>query len=388
MVVPPGRFARVAAGVLERAMSPSLLRSLLLGPLLLVMASCTNAAEGPASAGTGAAPAGSPKPAAPAPAPAPTAASTDLPITQGAPAATQDFKTWVAAFKAEAEAKGIGRDTLDAAFKGVAPIPRVIELDRRQPEKVMTFAEYQAKVVNDARIAKGRALYAENKTLLDEVSARYGVSPAIIVALWGVESDFGRIQGKFNVVASLATLAYDGRRAKFFRGELMNAVTILDEDHMPVGELTGSWAGAMGQCQFMPSSFLRYAVDWNGDGRRDIWTTRADVFASAANYLAEAGWKRGQPWGRAVRVPAGFDTKLASMDVRKSAAEWAKLGVTAPSGQPLAQAGGGGLSLVLPAGGTTPAYLVGDNYRAIMRWNKSTYFAVAVGTIADRIMAD
>jgi membrane-bound lytic murein transglycosylase B len=373
-------------------MSCSLPRGILLCPLFIALASCAGATSPEARLTHGSSPASVPASGMVAvQAPAPSGAA-PLDATPGSPAASADFKTWLAGFKAEARRKGISEPTLDAAFANVAPIPRVVELDRKQPEVTMTFAQYQAKVVNDARVRRGRALLAENKALLDRASARTGVPPQVIVALWGIESDFGRLTGGFNVFASLATLAYDGRRSAFFRGELMKAVQILEENHLPAERMTGSWAGAMGQCQFMPSSFLKYAADGDGDGRRDIWTNKADVFASAANYLATVGWRAGESWGWAVRTPDGFDAKLASPEVRKNAAEWARLGVRPLRDRAVpASASGAGaplLQLVLPGGPGGPAYLVGENYRAIMRWNRSTYFAVAVGSLSDRIVAE
>jgi membrane-bound lytic murein transglycosylase B len=376
-------------------MSRFLPRGVLVWPLFVALASCAGAAS---PAGHATVPASATAPAgsaatgsASATSGAPSGAASFDP-TPGAPAASADFKTWLAGFKAEALGKGISQASLDAAFADVAPIPRVIELDRKQPEVTMTFAQYQAKVVNEARVRRGRALLAENRAVLDRVSARTGVPPQVIVALWGIESDFGRLTGGFNVFASLATLAYDGRRSAFFRGELMKALQILEENHLPADRMTGSWAGAMGQCQFMPSSFLKYAADGDGDGRRDIWTSKADVFASAANYLATVGWQAGETWGWPVRTPERFDAKLASPDVRKTAAEWARLGVRPLRDRAVPASSSSAavplLQLVLPEGPGGAAYLVGENYRAIMRWNRSTYFAVAVGSLSDRIVAE
>ncbi len=233
-------------------------------------------------------------------------------------------------------------------------------------------------------VEEGRRVYGEHRALLERVGEKFGVQPRFIVALWGVETRFGAYTGGFPVVAALATLAFDGRRSAYFRGELLDALTILDQGHIGVGEMMGSWAGAMGQSQFMPSSFLRFAIDFDGDERRDIWTTKADVFASAANYLAQSGWRDDQTWGRKVLLPAGFDVTLADFKVVKRLSEWQRLGVR--------RADGGDLpkrdlesSLVLPGGEGGPAYVIYDNYRTILKWNRSNYFAVSVGHLADLI---
>ena len=228
-----------------------------------------------------------------------------------AAAASQSFDQWLAGVRTEARARGVSDRIFDAAFDGVQPIPRVIELDRNQPEFRLKFDEYLGKVVTAGRIATARRLMAEHAALLDEVAAKYKVQKRFIVALWGIESDFGRITGGFPVVAALATLAYDGRRSAFFRKELLLALDILQQGHIAPADMKGSWAGAMGQNQFMPSSFHAFAVDHNGDGHKDIWTTRGDVFASAANYLSSAGWREGMPWGGRVTLPAAFDSGLA-----------------------------------------------------------------------------
>ncbi|HSK40595.1 MAG TPA: lytic murein transglycosylase, partial [Arenibaculum sp.] len=214
--------------------------------------------------------------------------------------AATDFAAWVGDLRREAVGRGISTCVLDAALHGVAPLPRVIELDRKQPERTITFARYLDRVVTPARVRRGRALHAEHRALLEEIGHRYGVQPRFIVALWGIETDFGRNTGGFDVIAALATLAYDGRRSAYFRSELLDALEILEQGHVRPEAMKGSWAGAMGQCQFMPSSFRRYAVDADGDGRRDIWSTLPDVFASTANYLGQAGWNPRYTWGREV----------------------------------------------------------------------------------------
>ena len=294
--------------------------------------------------------------------------------------------TWLDALRAEALQRGIGAETLDAALRDIKPIPRVVELDRRQPEGRMTFAEYLKIVAPPSRVQRGRRLLVQHKALLDEVSATYGVPASVIVALWGVESDYGRRTGGFSVIGALATLAYDGRRGAYFRRELLDALQILNEGHITPALMTGSWAGAMGQSQFMPSSFLSRAVDHDGDGRRDIWTTYADVFASAANYLKRAGWRQGQRWGRRITLPADFDTALIDLNVAKSLGAWQALGVRDAKGQALPKVSLDA-SLVAPDGPDGPTFLVYHNFRVLLTWNRSTYFGTAVGLLSDQIGA-
>ena len=303
------------------------------------------------------------------------------------PGSAEDFQIWLGKLRVEAEGKGISQSVLDEALAGIQPIPRVIELDRRQPEFTLTFTQYRDRVVPQSRIKKGRVKYQENRDLLEEIGGKIGVQPRFIVALWGIETDFGRVTGGFKVISALATLAHDGRRSAFFRKELLNALQILHEGHIAPKEMMGSWAGAMGQSQFMPSSFLAHAVDYDGDGRRDIWTTRPDVFASAANYLAKSGWRADQTWGREVKLPRDFDFALADLKVRKPIGGWQALGVRQPDGGdlPTRQLSA---SIVLPEKGKmSPAYLVYSNYRTTLRWNRSTYFALAVGLLSDGIGA-
>ena len=296
----------------------------------------------------------------------------------------QSFAEWRDGVREEALGLGISAATFDAAFAGVEPISRVIELDRSQPEVTLTFAQYVERVVPESRVAKGRELLAKHRDLLEPIGRKYGVPPRFIVALWGIETNFGQYLGGFPVIAALATLAHDGRRSAYFRQELMHALRILEDGHITPEAMVGSWAGAMGQSQFMPSSFVNYAVDHDGDGRRDIWGTQGDVFASAANYLAQAGWRAGEIWGRRVALPAGFDDELIGLEVTKTLAEWQALGLRRADGSDLPHAAMSG-SVVLPGGEEGPAYLVYDNYRTIMRWNRSYYFATSVGLLADRI---
>ncbi|KZD09784.1 lytic transglycosylase [Oceanibaculum pacificum] len=296
----------------------------------------------------------------------------------------QPFAAWLQELRAEAVQKGIKQSTLDAALTGIKPIPRVIELDRKQPEFTLTFQQYIDRVVPQSRIDRGRAMMAEHKALLEPISERYGVPARVIVALWGIETDFGRVTGNFPVVEALATLAYDGRRSAFFRKELMDALTILDEGHIAPKAMIGSWAGAMGQNQFMPSSFRAYAVDYSGDGRRDIWTTQPDIFASIANYLSRVGWKSDQTWGRPVRLPNGFDATLAAQKTVKPISEWQAMGVRRANGGDLPTRDLPAM-IVQPGGAEGPAFMVYDNFEAILKWNRSTYFALAAGRLSDAL---
>jgi membrane-bound lytic murein transglycosylase B len=305
-------------------------------------------------------------------------------LATGGPARADRFDDWLRNLRADARAEGISPQILDAALAGVTPLPKVIELDRKQPESVLTFQDYLDHVLPQSRIDKARDRLAQRRLVLDQVAQRYGVAPRFIVALWGIESDFGQQTGGFSVIASLATLAYDGRRSAYFRRELLDALRILEHGDVAPGAMKGSWAGAMGQSQFMPSAFLRYAVDFNGDGRRDIWSDGPDLFASIANYLAESGWHDGEGWGRPVLLPAGFDPDQAGLDVLRPVADWQAMGVI--------RADGGGLpagdppgAVLLPGGPGGPAFLIFDNFRVLLRWNKSNYFAAAVGLLADRI---
>jgi len=296
-----------------------------------------------------------------------------------------DWDQFLAGVYDEARANGVRAATLHAALDGIEPIDRVIELDRHQPEGTVTFDEYMAKRLTPELIAEARSQYDQNLPLLLSVSEVYGVDPQVIVALWGHETRFGQYTGGFDVIPALATLAWDARRSDYFRSELMSALKILDEGHITPEEMQGSWAGAMGQSQFMPSSFDGYAQDWDRDGRRDIWTTKGDVFASAANYLSRHGWELGEPWGAEVRLPAGFDTSQAGHDDPRPLSQWLAAGVIFKGPSPAVGAEEP-TTLALPAGPTGPAYLVFSNYRVILRWNRSDYFGMSVVRLADLIV--
>jgi membrane-bound lytic murein transglycosylase B len=297
-------------------------------------------------------------------------------------AAENDFSAFLSAVRREAAGQGIRASTIDVALRNAQFLPHVIELDRKQPERQLTFGEYLDKVVTTQRMDSARRQLADNRVLLDGIWRRFNVEPRFIVALWGIESDFGKVMGNYAVVSALATLAYDGRRSSYFRGELISALRILDQGHIRADDMAGSWAGAMGQCQFMPSTFLGYAVDYDGDGRRDIWNDRADVLASIANYVARLGWRGGEGWGREVMLPGGFDARSTGLEVKRPTGEWSRLGVRSIDAGPLS-GGDNEASLVIPDGAGGPAFLVYNNFRTIMKWNKSTYFAAAVGYLAD-----
>lgn len=297
----------------------------------------------------------------------------------------RDYVQWVADLRAEAVSKGISGALFDQAMADFKPITRVIELDRKQPEGKWTFAQYKEKVVSAARIAQGRRMYKQHRALLEQVSQKYGVAPQYIVALWGIETSYGNITGGFKVIPALATLAWEGRRAKFFRKELLEALKIVNDGHISLGNMKGSWAGAMGQNQFMPSSFHSYAVDGNNDGRKDIWGSLPDVFSSTANYLATNRWTPGQRWGREVTVPQGFPDQYVGLETKKTLQEWAALGVRKTDGGAIPVVAGFEASLVAPDGLGGPTYLVYSNYRTFLTWNRSTYFATSVGLLADAI---
>ena len=304
-----------------------------------------------------------------------------------APALANDkpFGLWLAEFQAEAWMQGISRATLDTAFAETAPMPGIITLDRKQPEGTKTLTEYLETVIIDTRIAEGKSLLAENDALLSEIEKKYGVDKQVIVALWGIETSYGENTGSYSVVDALATLAYDGRRSDYFRTELLNALRIVDAGHITAAEMEGSWAGAMGQCQFMPTSFLKYAVDYNGDDKRDIWNTREDVFASIAHYLESEGWKKGGELAMPVVLPEGFDIALADIAKTKSHGEWTKLGVTYNDGSALPDDHAEASVILVGRDADAVPYIVYDNYKVILKWNKSRYFATAVDMLAEEL---
>lgn len=294
------------------------------------------------------------------------------------------FDQWLQTFRAEALSKGIGRATLDTTLSGLRPNQRVIELDRRQPEFTQTFWRYLARRVTQDRIQRGRKLLKKHGAMMKQIEARYGVPHRFLVSFWGLESNFGDYTGKMPVVQSIATLAYNPRRRRFFTGELIAALRIIERGDMPPS-VQGSWAGAMGQTQFMPSTYLRYAVDGDGDNKRDLWGSYPDIFSSSSNFLAKVGWRREQTWGREVRLPAGFKFEHSGLKNRRPLEEWQQLGIRRTDGRDLPKVDIDA-ALVLPAGYKGPAFLVYRNFRTIMIWNRSIYYAIAVGHLADRII--
>jgi membrane-bound lytic murein transglycosylase B len=306
--------------------------------------------------------------------------------SDGLAAEDSAFATWLKALQDDARAAGISEETIEEALGELKPEPSIVELDRKQPERRQTFQEYRSRVLSDSRVERGRALLREHRPLLNKIAARYKVQPRFIVALWGIETSYGGFLGGHQVIQALATLAYDGRRAELFRRELIAALRILDRGDIELQDMKGSWAGAMGQCQFMPSSFLRFAVDYDGDGRRDIWNSLPDVFASIANYLSKSGWDDRYTWGRPVK-PAAADRARGDdhgLKVAKSLPEWQSLGVRRENGRSLPNIALKA-SLLRTDDGEGPAYLVYDNFRVLMVWNKSTYFALTVSELSDLI---
>jgi membrane-bound lytic murein transglycosylase B len=311
-----------------------------------------------------------------------------LPLAFATPAVADNFANFVASMKAEARRAGISARTLDIAFAGVAPNQKVLERDRHQPEFTMTWQQYRDLLLTDQRITAGRAAYQQNRALFSSVQERFGVEPGPIVGIWGLESSYGTGTGDFHVVEALATLAWDGRRASFFRSELLAALRILDHGDVTPARMTGSYAGAMGQPQFMPSSYLRYAVDFEGHGRRDIWTSKPDVLGSIANYLARSGWHSGERWGQQVMLPPRFDLNATGRDIRRPISEWARLGVRTMDGRPL-PASDAPAAIVLPdgpGGASADAFLVSGNFIAIRRYNPSDFYAILVGLLGDSVV--
>jgi membrane-bound lytic murein transglycosylase B len=295
-----------------------------------------------------------------------------------------DFATWKASVKVQAIAQGVSEGMFDEAMKGVKPNEKIVKLDGQQPHRTITFSEYQGRVISRSRVKRGIKLLRNNRKLLNEIGKKYGVQPRFIVALWGIETDYGRNTGGFYVPAALATLAYDGRRAEFFTKELIHSLKILEEKHISIKDMKGSWAGAMGQSQFMPSSFFNFAVDHNNDGKRDIWQTRSDVFASIANYLSSTGWDQSTTWGRKVSLPEGFDVTQAGSKNIKIIADWQNLGVRKADGSNLPNRKIEA-SVVLPGGELKNAYMVYGNYHTLLDWNRSLYFATSVSLLSDQI---
>jgi len=308
------------------------------------------------------------------------------------------FEQYVEGLQAEALEKGFEQAFVDEHLSNLTYLKRAVKADKNQPEFKETLDTYLPKRVSQWKIDKAREAYKENLPLLKKISAQFGVQPRFIVSLWALETNFGRIQGKMPIIDSIATLSYDGRREAFFKKQLFASLEILKQGHIAKDKFVGSWAGAMGQCQFIPTSFLAYAADGDGDGKKDIWTNRADVFASIANYLRSEGWSDKGTWGRQVKLPEGFDKQLLMprgtkgrrdwlnkwKGVEKPLSEWAALGVTRMDGTALPKADITGV-LITPDDANGRIYLAYDNYKSLMHWNRSYYFVTSVGYLADRI---
>lgn len=302
----------------------------------------------------------------------------------------QSFTDWRAGLRMEALSQGITSLLFEQAFAGLTPDPQVIAADQSQPEFSRPVWEYLDSAVSSWRVARGKALLAEHAKTLKAIEAQYQVEPSILVAVWGMESSFGQQIGSKSVIRSLATLAYEGRRNAFWREQLLAALHILQEGDTSINGMIGSWAGAMGQTQFMPTTYRQYAVDFDGDGRRDIWKSSADALASAANYLNLSGWQHGQPWGFEVQLPAqNFDYQLADGAQRKTLKEWRALGVSLRNDEKASRhLDQQSATLFLPSGHQGPAYLFMDNFRSILKYNNSTSYALAIGLLSNTLEGD
>ena len=318
--------------------------------------------------------------------PAPTQPTTAA--TAAAPVATptaETFSQWRDRFRQEALAKGIDAELFDRAFAGVTPDQDVIKADRSQPEFSRPVWAYLDSALSTQRVATGRSRLSAQRETLDAIEQRYGVDRHILAAIWGLESNYGQNMGSRQVIRSLATLAHEGRRPGFAHDQLLAALDILQHRDIEPGGMLGSWAGAMGQTQFIPTTYNQYAVDFDGNGRRDIWNSSADALASAAHYLQQSGWHSGQPWGQEVLLPADFDYAQADPAVKKTVAEWQALGVTAAGGKSLANnLADQRAALLLPAGHRGPAFLLLHNFSTIMRYNNSSSYALAIGLLSER----
>ena len=302
-----------------------------------------------------------------------------------APPQTGAFNRWVTGFRGRALAQGIRGDVFDRAFEGVGYDADIIKRDRNQSEFTKTIWEYLDSAASDTRIANGKAALNDNARLLDAIEARYGVDKEVVVAVWGLESAYGSFRGKTDIIQALATLAHDGRRGKFFEAQLVAALKILQNGDTTPRNMTGSWAGAMGHTQFIPTSYLTYAVDFTGDGKRDIWSDNpADALASTAAYLARFGWVKGMPWGVEVTLPDGFDYTLANREITRMPSDWAKLGVVGSDGQAVPDHGSA--SVLLPAGAKGAAFLIFKNFEVIERYNTADAYVIGVGHLSDRLV--
>ncbi|WP_412175613.1 lytic murein transglycosylase [Albidovulum litorale] len=298
--------------------------------------------------------------------------------------ANAGFDRWIEEFRGRALAKGIDAAVFDRAMTGIGYNTDVIGKDRNQSEFTKTIWDYLDSAASDTRIANGKAALAANRDLLERIEAAYGVEKEVVVAIWGLESAYGTFRGSTPMIEALATLAYDGRRGTFFESQLIAALTIVQAGDVDPRAMTGSWAGAMGHTQFIPTSYLDYAVDFTGDGKRDIWSDDpSDALASTAAYLAGFGWTKGQPWGVEVRLPDGFDVELTGERIKKSPADWAVMGIRDMAGNPVSDHGPA--SILLPAGAKGAAFMIFQNFHVIERYNTADAYVIGVGHLADRI---
>lgn len=330
-------------------------RTMTMGMIAATLTSCSTASSGPASA--------------PAMRPVPNAG----------------FDAWLNGFRGRAAAAGISASTLDRALRGAGYLPGVIERDRNQTEFKRSLEDYLAIAASDERISTGRAKLRQYNGVLSQIEARYGVEKQYITAIWGLESRYGARRGDIPVISSLSTLAYDGRRGAFFEKQLIAALRILENGDVTPNRMVGSWAGAMGHTQFIPTSYQAFAVDFTGDGRRDIWSDDpTDALASAAAYLSKNGWTRGQPWGVEVRLPQGFNTGLTGRGSTRSTGEWAALGIVDVNGRAVPDYGRA--SVIIPSGAAGPAFMTFSNFTTITRYNNSESYVIGIGHLADRIV--
>ena len=313
------------------------------------------------------------------------AAFAALQVSGAALAQTSDFETWLEGFRAEAAAAGIRSDVIDAAFVGVTINDRVYELNDDQPEFARSIWDYLDGAVSTSRIDRGRTKMAEHRAILSLIEQAYGVDANILVAIWGLETSYGAVMGGYDAIQALATLAYEGRRTGYGRNQLIGALKIIQNGYADREDLTGSWAGAMGHTQFIPTTYLSYAVDHDGDGKRDIWNNLGDVFASTANYLSASGYRRNEPWGIEVNLPDGFDYALGDRSHQMPAVEWAVSGLKAANGSSIIGRVDPNMpaKLLLPAGANGPAFLTFPNYDAILKYNRSNAYALAVSLLSD-----
>jgi lytic murein transglycosylase len=304
---------------------------------------------------------------------------------------SEEFLAWLKDFKAEAKTEHISSKTIKATFKNAKYLPQVIVLDRAQPEFISPFLIYVEKRVTPNQIALGRAMLQHHEALLNQIEAQYSVPKNVLVAFWGLETSYGANKGNYGLPSALMTLAYEGRRAEFFRGQLLDAMRIIDAKHNNVEGMRGSWAGAMGHMQFMPSTLLKHGLDADGDGRINIWTSLPDAFASAANYLSKTGWRKDEPVMVEVKLPPNFDYSQAHLNNRKTTAEWKKLDVWEVDYKALPDVNNAALenaAIVLPQGYKGPAFMVFSNFDVIMDWNRSVNYALSVAHLANQFVAD